>query len=141
LLIAGGFMLGVATVFVLVPGLLARLYTPDEGVLRIARRLIVLGGVFAIFDGLQAVSMGILRGIGDTRVPVVLCILGYWLVGLPASLLLGFHLGLGPAGFWWGLVLGLAVTAGVLLLRVRSRLRQTLARILIDHPVSETGEA
>jgi MATE family multidrug resistance protein len=141
LLIAGGFMLGVATVFVLVPGLLARLYTPDEGVLRIARRLIVLGGGFAIFDGLQAVSMGILRGIGDTRVPVVLCILGYWLVGLPASLLLAFHLGLGPAGLWWGLVLGLAVTAGVLLLRVRSRLRQTLARILIDHPAPETGEA
>lgn len=141
LLVAGGFMLAVATLFVLVPGLLARLYTPDHGVLAIARRLIVLGGVFAIFDGLQAVCMGILRGIGDTRVPVVLCILGYWLVGVPAALLLGFRFGLGPAGLWWGLVLGLAVTAGVLLLRVQSRLRRTLARILIDHPVSEPGEA
>ena len=141
LLVASTFMLGVATVFVLLPGALARMYTPDEGVLSIARRLIVLGGVFAIFDGLQAVCMGILRGIGDTRVPVVLCILGYWLVGLPASLLLGFRLGLGPSGLWWGLVVGLAVTASVLLLRVRGRLRRTLARILIDHPVSEPGEA
>lgn len=141
LLVAGTFMSAVATVFILVPGHLARLYTPDEGVLRIARRLIVLGGVFAIFDGLQAVCMGILRGIGDTRVPVILCILGYWLIGLPASLLLGFRVGLGPSGLWWGLVLGLVATAGVLLLRVRSRLRRTLARILIDHPVSEAGEA
>ncbi len=141
LLVAGGFMFGVATVFVLAPGVLARLYTPDSGVLAIARRLIVLGGVFAIFDGLQAVCMGILRGIGDTRVPVVLCILGYWLVGFPAALVLGLGLRLGPAGLWWGLVVGLAVTAGVLLLRVRSRLRRTLARILIDHPVPEPGEA
>jgi MATE family multidrug resistance protein len=141
LLVGGGFMVCVATVFMVVPGLLARLYTPDQGVLRIATRLIVLGGAFAIFDGLQAVCMGILRGIGDTRVPVVLCILGYWLIGLPASLLLGFRLGQGPTGLWWGLVLGLAATAGVLLLRVHSRLRRTLARILIDHPVGNPGEA
>ncbi len=141
LLVGGGFMCGVATTFVLAPGLLARLYTPDQGVLAIARRLIVLGGAFATFDGLQAVCMGILRGIGDTQAPVVLCILGYWLVGVPAALLLGFHFRLGPAGLWWGLVLGLAVTAVVLLLRVRSRLGRTLARILIDHPPPEPGKA
>ncbi len=136
-----GFMMLVAAIFVLVPGRLARLYTPDEGVLAIAGPLIVLGGVFAIFDGLQAVCMGILRGIGDTRVPVVICILGYWLVGFPASLFLGFRMGLGPAGLWWGLVLALAVTAGILLFRVRSRLRRPLSRILIDHPESEPAEA
>ncbi|HEU5153945.1 MAG TPA: hypothetical protein VFU03_04400, partial [Gemmatimonadales bacterium] len=92
-------------------------------------------------DGLQAVCMGILRGIGDTRVPVVLCILGYWLIGFPAAVFLGFHLDRGPSGLWWGLVFGLAATATVLLIRVRSQLRHTLDRILIDHPAPEPGEA
>lgn len=141
LTVAGGFMAVVAGIFLLVPGLLARLYSPDAEVIAIASGLIVLGGVFAVFDGLQAVCMGILRGIGDTRVPVLLSILGYWLVGFPVSLLLGFRLGGGPAGLWWGLVLGLGVTAAILLIRVRSRLRQTLRRILIDHPLPDPGEA
>jgi MATE family multidrug resistance protein len=62
--------------------------------------------------------------------------IGYWLIGMPVSVLLGFRLGIGPDGLWWGLVLGLAVTAVVLLARVRIRLRQTLGRIMIDpaHP-------
>lgn len=136
ILLGGGFMAGAALLFIFFPGRLARLYTTDSGVLAIAGSLIVLGGLFAIFDGLQAVCIGILRGIGDTRWPVALSMIGYWLIGMPVSLLLGFRLGAGPEGLWWGLVLGLAVTAAVLLLRVRVRLRQSLGRILIDpaHP-------
>lgn len=133
-LLGGGFMLGSAVLFVLAPSTLAHLYTPDPGVLSVAVSLIVLGGVFAIFDGLQAVAVGVLRGIGDTRVPVILSMIGYWLIGLPVSLLLGFGLGLGPTGLWWGLVLGLAVTAAVLLTRVQLRLRSLTPRIQIDDP-------
>jgi len=131
-LLGGGFMMGSAIIFLLFPGELARFYTADSGVLAIAGSLIVLGGLFAVFDGLQAVCIGILRGIGDTRWPVAISMIGYWLIGLPVSVLLGFHLGWGPDGLWWGLVLGLAVTAVVLLARVRVRLRQTLRRIMID---------
>ena len=136
ILLGAGFMAGAALLFILFPAHLARLYTRDPGVLAIAGSLIVLGGLFAVFDGLQAVCIGILRGIGDTRWPVALSMVGYWLIGMPVSVLLGFHLGAGPDGLWWGLVLGLAVTAAVLLVRVRVRLRQSLGRILIDpaHP-------
>jgi len=139
ILVGGGFMTAAALAFILAPGFLARLYTPDSGVLAIAASLIVLGGFFAIFDGLQAVCIGVLRGIGDTRAPVLLSLLGYWLIGLPVSLLLGFRLGWGPTGLWWGLVLGLAVTAAVLLARVQRRLRHSLERVRIDgaEPLAE----
>jgi MATE family multidrug resistance protein len=138
-LLGGGFMTGSALVFLLFPGELARLYTTDSGVMAIAGSLIVLGGLFAVFDGLQAVCIGILRGIGDTRWPVAISMVGYWLIGLPVSVLLGFQLGWGPDGLWWGLVLGLAVTAVVLLARVRVRLRQTLRRIMIDPAPAPKG--
>jgi MATE family, multidrug efflux pump len=136
ILLGGGFMVGTALIFVSFPGTLARWYTLDAGVLSIAISLIVLGGFFAIFDGLQAVCVGILRGIGDTRVPVILSLFGYWLIGLPVSVLLGFRMGRGPEGLWWGLVLGLAVTAVVLLLRVRGRLRHSVERVRIDAPIA-----
>jgi MATE family multidrug resistance protein len=132
LLLGGGVMVGSALVFLLFPGPLARLYSLDEGVIGIAASLIVLGGAFAVFDGLQAVSVGILRGIGDTRVPVILSLIGYWILGVPVSLWLGFEAGLGPDGLWWGLVLGLGVTAVVLMLRVRERLRRQLERVIVD---------
>ena len=135
LMLGGGFMAGSAAVFLLAPGFLAGLYTPDLAVQAVARPLIALAGVFAVFDGLQAVAIGILRGIGDTRAPVVISMLGYWLIGLPASLLLGFGLAMGPPGLWWGLVLGLVVTAAILLARVRVRLRGRIHRLLVDHPV------
>jgi MATE family multidrug resistance protein len=141
ILLGGGFMAGSAVLFVLVPGALARLYSADAVVVSVAGALIVLGGIFAVFDGLQAVAIGVLRGIGDTTAPVLISMVGYWIVGMPVSLLLGFRYGMGPEGLWWGLVLGLMVTAPVLLGRIRSRFQRTLRRILIDHPEAEPGEA
>ena len=131
-LAGAGFMVGSAAVFVSAPSLLARLYTPDPEVVALAGSLVVLGGIFAVFDGLQAVAIGILRGIGDTRVPVLLSMLGYWVIGLPVSVVLAFRLGLGPQGLWWGLVVGLAATAAVLIWRVRERLRKEVERVEID---------
>jgi MATE family, multidrug efflux pump len=139
ILLGGGFMTGSALLFVLFPRELARLYTNDVGVMAIAGALIVLGGLFAVFDGLQAVCIGILRGIGDTRWPVAISMVGYWLIGVPVSVLLGFQFAWGPDGLWWGLVLGLAVTAVVLLARVRVRLRQTVRRIMIDPAPAPKG--
>jgi MATE family multidrug resistance protein len=138
-LLGGGFMAGAALLFLLMPGKLAGLYSTDPRVVAIAGSLIVLGGFFAVFDGLQAVCIGILRGIGDTRGPVAISMVGYWLIGMPVSLLLGFPLGLGPDGLWWGLVIGLAVTAAVLLIRVQVRLRTALRRIVIDPAPAPKG--
>jgi MATE family multidrug resistance protein len=138
-LLGGGFMAGAALLFLLIPGTLAGWYSTDPRVVAIAGSLIVLGGFFAVFDGLQAVCIGILRGIGDTRAPVAISMVGYWLIGMPVSVALGFPLGLGPDGLWWGLVIGLAVTAAVLLIRVQLRLRTALRRIVIDPAPAPKG--
>ncbi len=84
--------------------------------------LLPLAGVFQVFDGIQVTSIGILRGLGDTRTPMIIGLLGYWVIGLPVSLWLGFRAGQGPVGLWWGLVLGLVIVALFLLDRVRRRL-------------------
>jgi MATE family multidrug resistance protein len=111
---------------------LARLYTRDVEVIAVAIVLLRIAGVFQVFDGLQVVAAGILRGLGDTRAPMLICLLGYWLLGIPLSAYLGFVAHQGPTGLWWGLVLGLGVVAAMLLLRLRVRLARRQARVVID---------
>lgn len=126
------FMTVSAVVLLLVPDELAGIYTSQPEVLAAAVLLIPIAGVFQIFDGIQVVAVGVLRGIGDTRAPVIVNLLGFWVIGVPVSMYLGFRTELGAAGLWWGLVAGLVAVACFLLLRVRSRLSRTLHRILID---------
>jgi MATE family multidrug resistance protein len=132
-LIAGvGFMGVSALLMLLFPGTIAHLYTTDVGAGAIAAMLIPIAGVFQVFDGVQAVSGGILRGLGDTRTPMLVNIVGFWLAGIPISLYLGFHTTLGPAGLWWGLVAGLVIVAGILLVRLRISLARRMERVMID---------
>jgi MATE family multidrug resistance protein len=77
-----GFMSLTAAAFLTGPGALARLYTRDPDVIGVAVLLIRIAGVFQVFDGLQVVGAGILRGLGDTRAPMLICLLGYWLLGI-----------------------------------------------------------
>jgi MATE family multidrug resistance protein len=104
----------------------------DAAVLAIAASLIPIAGVFQVFDGLQVVSSGVLRGIGDTRVPMLVGVLGFWLIGFPVSVYLGFRTAAGPEGLWWGFVAGLAAVGVFLLARVRVRLARTVRRVVID---------
>ena len=134
------FMAATAVLFLVFPEPLARLYSRDLEVIAIAAALIPIAGVFQVFDGLQAVAAGVLRGVGDTRGPMLINLLGYWVLGLPLSIYLGFVAGLGPAGLWWGLVLGLGVVATSLLVRVRSRLARTHSRVVIDPHLFAPGE-
>jgi MATE family multidrug resistance protein len=134
LVVGVAFMACTAAVFLLVPRLFAAAYTRDEAVLAIAAVLIPLAGVFQVFDGLQVVSAGVLRGVADTRYPMIIGLVGFWLVGLPISLWLGFGLGQGPTGLWWGLVGGLAAVSLALLARVRARFGQDLTRVMVDVP-------
>ena len=127
-----GFMLLAGLALVALPGPLARLFSAEAPVLAVATLLLPIAGVFQVFDGLQVVSIGVLRGVGDTRAPVVLNVLGFWLLGLPASLWFGFGLGGGAAGLWWGLVVGLVAVALSLLARVRQQLGRPLARVAVD---------
>ncbi|HEU4565680.1 MAG TPA: MATE family efflux transporter [Gemmatimonadaceae bacterium] len=127
-----GFMLCTAAVMRLIPGPLARLYSGEMEAVVVAATLIPIAGVFQVFDGTQAVSAGVLRGVGDTRAPLLVNVLGFWLLGMPVSLWLGFRAGLGAVGLWWGLVVGLAAVALFLLLRIRSRLARPVRRVMID---------
>ncbi len=132
LILGAGFMTFTAALFIAAPALLARAYTSVEEVGALAATLIPIAGFFQIVDGLQVVGAGVLRGAGDTRAPLVVNLLGFWLIGLPISIVLGFPLGFGPQGLWWGLVAGLFAVAGFLLVRVAWRLRGDIARLAVD---------
>ena len=140
LLCGAGFMALTAILFLSVPGPLARLYTREVEIVALAATLIPLAGLFQVFDGLQAVGGGILRGLGETRVAMLVNLFGYWCLGLPVSYVLGFQVGLGPIGLWCGLVLGLGVVATILLVRVRIALARRQDRVIIDRPVGWSQE-
>jgi multidrug resistance protein, MATE family len=124
-----GFMCVTALAFLFAPKLLASMMTSDPAVIAIAASLIPVAGVFQVFDGGQAVGAGVLRGIGDTRAPLVAMLGGYWLLGLPISIWLGFHTTLREVGLWYGFVASLGVVAIFLLLRIRVLFGRTLRRI------------
>jgi MATE family multidrug resistance protein len=132
LLIGAGFMSLMAAIFIGAPRLLATAYTSVEGVVALAAALIPIAGYFQIFDGLQVVSAGALRGAGDTRAPLVVNILGFWFIGLPTSLLLGFRLGFGPQGLWWGFVAGLGAVAVFLLARIAWKFRGHITQVEVE---------
>lgn len=124
-----GVMCCFALLFLIFPGEFAALYTDQPASAAVAATLIPLAGIFQIFDGTQVVSIGILRGVGDTRTPFIMNILGFWCLGVPAGMWLAFSKDLGPAGLWWGLVLGLASVAILLLTRARRALNTHVTRI------------
>jgi MATE family multidrug resistance protein len=132
LLLGVGFMALTAVVFVAAPGPLARAYSADPEVVALAAALIPIAGVFQIFDGTQVVALGALRGVADTRFPMVLNLVGFWGVGLPVSAVLGLRTALGPRGVWIGLALGIALVAVLLLARVGIRFGRELRRVVLD---------
>ena len=99
--------------------------------IEIARRLVVIAAIFQVFDGMQVIAAGALRGYKDTMVPMLLAGFGYWGAGFGGGWLLAFPLGYGAVGLWWGLALGLAVVAILLTLRLH----------LLAPPVTQAVEA
>ncbi len=114
------FMLCSGAVFIAIPRTLIGLFTRDAAVLELGASLLFIAAVFQLFDGLQGVVTGTLRGLGDTRTPMVTNLAAHWLVGLPVGYWLCFSAGWGARGLWWGLSLGLIV-AGVVLTTVWAR--------------------
>jgi multidrug resistance protein, MATE family len=139
LICGASFMTMTGLLFLRLPEPLARLYSHDPDVIAVAGVLIRVAGVFQVFDGLQAVAGGILRGLGQTRVAMTGNLLGYWVLGLPLSYYLCFVAGWGPVGLWWGLVLGLGLVAAFLLTRVRLGLGRQQQRVIIDPATPPTA--
>lgn len=124
-------MLVTAAIFLGVPRPLADQFTTDTGVAAIAAALIPVAGMFQLFDGLQVVCTGALRGVADTLRPMVYNVLGFWVFGIPISLWLGFGRGMGPVGLWWGLAGGLGAVAVLLLWRLWTRFQGPLVRFQV----------
>jgi MATE family multidrug resistance protein len=103
-----------AALFALIPRPLIGIFTKDAEVIEVGAHLLRIASLFALFDGIQAVASGALRGAGDVRFPFLANVAAHWLVGLPIALVLGFGLGMGATGLWWGLTAGL-VTISILL--------------------------
>ncbi|HEY6350021.1 MAG TPA: MATE family efflux transporter [Candidatus Angelobacter sp.] len=125
LLFGTTFMFVSALTLFLFPQAIARIYSPDAQVVRMGATLLVVAAVFQLFDGLQVVTTGALRGAGNTRTPMFAHLLGYWMIGMPLGAILCFKFGLGAVGFWSGLCVAL-ILIGSLLLLVWARLTMRL---------------
>ncbi|WP_432449659.1 MATE family efflux transporter [Aliiroseovarius marinus] len=103
--------------FLFLPEPLIQLFLDPEELRRdqivlLGSSLLVVAALFQFADGAQAIAMGLLRGVQDTRVPMIIASLSYWLVGMGSSYVFGITLGFGAIGVWWGLLLGLLCAGG-----------------------------
>lgn len=122
-------MMLAAVAFLAAPGPLIALYTRDPKVMALGPGLLLVVAAFQIFDGIQTVSTGALRGLGETRVPMLANLVGYWVLGLPLGMVLCFVMKWGIYGMWIGLTLALIVIA----LTVLARWRRDSRRMAVSH--------
>ena len=128
-----GFMALMAVVIWLLPRELITLFLDDSAananVIALGVAFLGVAAIFQIVDGAQVVGAGILRGLHDTRVPMIFTFVGYWLVGIGVGIWLAFRAGWGGVGIWTGLALGLAIVAVLMLARWTRRERLGLVAI------------
>jgi MATE family multidrug resistance protein len=133
-LMGAGFMSCAGIVFVLAPGAIVSIYTPDPNVLAVGVSLLAVAAAFQLFDGIQTVTTGALRGAGDTRTPMLCHLLGYWGLGFPLGYVLCFKLNWGAVGLWTGLCVALIAIGSVLGIvwwrKVRSLEREKMAEAI-----------
>lgn len=123
------FALVSASVMALVPAFVVSLYTDAPGVAAAAVGFLYYAAVFQVADCVQATANGALRGVKDTRIPMLITVSAYWLVGLPVAVVLAFETPLGPPGVWLGFICGLAVAAAGLSARFLHRTRRAPAAV------------
>ena len=127
------FMALSGCVLVLAPRAIVGLYLhlddpKNAATVALAASLLGVAAVFQIVDGMQTVASGVLRGLKDTRVPMLAAALGYWGIGFPTGYMLAFHFDGGTKGLWWGLAAGLASVAGLMTLRFDRMSRKLVKR-------------
>lgn len=113
-----------AVVFLSLRHVIPTLFTSNAEVIRIASQLLAFAALYQLSDGIQNVSVGILRGIQDVRIIMPIALISYWLLNLPVGYLVGFTLGMGPAGLYIGFTFGLSTAAVLMILRIRRSIRK-----------------
>ncbi|WP_297335528.1 MATE family efflux transporter [Algoriphagus sp.] len=111
------FMAITAILFVSLRNFLPTLYIDDPEVIAMSATLLIIAGMFQLSDGVQVVGLGVLRGMEDVKFPTWITLLAYWVLGLPLGYFLAFELEMGAVGIWYGLLIGLSITAVVLFYR------------------------
>jgi len=115
--IGGAIMLINGLIFIFLRYELVGLYIDNRQVQELAAMLLIIAAMFQVFDGVQAVAVGVLRGLGDVKVPTLLNFIAYWLLSIPIGYFFAFGLGLGLSGVWYGFVTGLGSAAIMLTMR------------------------
>ena len=116
---------------------IASVFSQDPKVIALAAQLLVVASIFQLCDGVQATMAGALRGLSDAVVPMVLCMVGYWVLAIPCGYLLAFKAGMGASGMWWGFAVGLLTVAVSLSRRFYLRTRRADLAEISDHLPSE----
>jgi len=122
-------MSATALLFMLGCRLLPLMYISDAAVVDIAAHLLIIAAFFQLFDGTQVVGLGILRGLGDVRVPTVITLLAYWVLGLPLAYVFGFIFNFGIQGIWWGLLIGLLTSSVLLFFRFQHKTKLAIRSV------------
>jgi len=126
--LGASFMTCASAALLIFPHPIARMYTPANDVIRVTTFLLVAGAAFQLFDGIQTVATGALRGAGDTRTPMLCHLIAYWIIGLPLGYWLCFGLHWGAFGLWAGLSLALILIGVVLLMTWRRMTRRLVTQ-------------
>ncbi len=139
-----GLSLGVMTLtasgFLLLRHPIAALFVSDPEVAALAARLLAVAALFQLFDGLQVVAAGALRGLSDATVPMALCFVAYWVIGLPLGYYAAFRLGWGALGIWSGFALALACASAFLVARLAVKSRfESLKNVELGEPTGVLG--
>ena len=132
--LACAFMACAASAFLAIPHRILSFYTNDSGVIHLGVNLLAIAAVFQLFDGIQTVATGSLRGLGETHWPMIVNFCGYWLLGLPIGYVLCFHQGFGVAGLWWGLTLALILISIVLLITWQRKTQALIRNYVVSSP-------
>ena len=90
----------------------------------------IVAGLFQLSDGIQVIGLGALRGMSDVKIPTIITLIAYWIIGLPLGYVFGFTLDLGALGVWYGLLAGLTIAAILLFVRFNNLSK----KLILDHP-------
>lgn len=128
------FMFSAAVLFIGARFYLPTLYIDDPEVISLSASLLIIAGFFQLSDGVQVVGLGVLRGMEDVKVPTLVTLMAYWVLGLPLGYLFAFELGMEEKGIWYGLLIGLSITALLLFYRFHTLSKK---RLLVNPVVSK----